>query len=96
MLPGSATTQSLADSQSAAFEAQILNSSTESHSLYWRQALSQSLLIQPNGSNVSALMSGDLRPDRCIDLLVNRIPGLTLVPDLLRRAESAAKAACDL
>ena len=65
MLPGSATAQSPADSQSAAFEAQILNSSTGSHSLYWRQALSQSSLLQPNGSNVSALMSGDPLPDRC-------------------------------
>ena len=96
MLPGSAITQSPADSQSAAFEAQILNSSTESHSLYWRQALSQSSLLQPNGSNVSALMSGDPLPDRYIALLINRMSGIPLVSNLLRRAESAAKAACEL
>ena len=72
MLPGSAITQSPADSQSAAFEAQILNSSTGSHSLYWRQALSQSSLLQPNGSNVSALMSGDPLPVRCNAEVVKR------------------------
>ena len=83
MLPGSAITQSPADSQSAAFEAQILNSSTGSHSLYWRQALSQNSLLQPNGSNVSALMSGESLPNRCKAEVIDMIFGIILISSLL-------------